>query len=110
MSFLIDPPLLYAAGRTTAALPPERAAAASAATAAIFLGTSISLYLDRAWTRPIWRLCRASSGRDWMLNSGVFRFDHRSPTRCTHIVSATIFATYPFWFWLGYRRSHRLSA
>jgi len=103
MSFLIDPPLLYATGRTTAALPPDRAAAASAATAVVFLGTSISLYLNRPWTRPIWRLCRARDGRDWMLNSGIFRFEHRTPGPRTHAVSAALFATYPLWFWLGYR-------
>ena len=64
MSFLIDPPWLYANGRAYAALAPERAqgrtaAAAGAATMAVFWGVSISLYLNRPWTRWIWRLCRA---------------------------------------------------
>jgi hypothetical protein len=42
-----------------------------------------------------------------MLNSGVFRFEHRSPAARTHAISAAIFATYPLWFWLGYRRGAR---
>ena len=97
MSFLIDPPWLYANGRAYAALAPERAqgrtaAAAGAATMAVFWGVSISLYLNRPWTRWIWRLCRARDGRDWMLNSGVLRLDQqrgragrrtRSARRCS---------------------------
>ena len=52
MSFLIDPPWLYANGRAYAALAPEQAqgrtaAAAGAATMAVFWGVSISLYLNR---------------------------------------------------------------
>ena len=66
--------------RSTGALMPERTPVARAvhtATAGAFLATSISLYLNRPWTRPIWERCRAEDGRDWMLNSGVFSFDHR---------------------------------
>ena len=53
MSFLIDPPWLYANGRAYAALAPERAqgrtaAAVGAATMAGFWAVSVSLYLNRA--------------------------------------------------------------
>jgi hypothetical protein len=112
MSFLIDPPWLYASGFAYGRLMPERTPAARAvqtATAGVFLATSISLYLDRPWTRPIWRACRAESGRDWMLNSGVFKFDWRAAGPRTHKVSAAIFATYPLWLWLGIRRGRRAS-
>ena len=56
MSFLIDPPWLYANGRAYAALAPERAqgraaAAAGAATMATFWAVSVSLYLNRRWTQ-----------------------------------------------------------
>ena len=109
MSFLIDPPWLYATGEVYARAAPERlhgppAAALGAATMAAFWGTSISLYLNRPWTRPIWRACRAESGRDWMLNSGVLHLEHRRPGTLTHVVSALLFATYPAWLVLGYRR------
>jgi hypothetical protein len=104
MSFLIDPPWLYATGRAYGRLLPEQSPATRAAhraTAGAFLVTSISLYLDRPWTRPIWKLCRAESGRDWMLHSGVFRFDPKRATGRTHLVSALLFATYPWWLRLG---------
>jgi hypothetical protein len=111
MSFLIDPALLYAGGRAYAAAVPEddrtpgRDAAVAAATMALFYGVSVGLYLEQGWTKPLWKLCRAESGRDWMLNSGVFRFDWRRAGRTTHAVSAGIFATYPLWLWVGMRRS-----
>jgi len=104
MSFLIDPPWLYANGRVIAqAVPAERQKPLALATIGVFVVTSISLYLDRGWTRPIWRLCRARSGRDWMLNSGVFKLDPDAAGTPTHAVSAALFATYPFWLWLGLR-------
>lgn len=107
MSFLIDPPWLYATGRAYGRLMPDErkpaARAVSKATAGVFLATSVSLYFDRPWTRRIWRACRAESGRDWMLNSGVLRFDFRRAGRRTHAISALIFATYPLWLKLGER-------
>lgn len=113
MSFLIDPPWLYAAGRAYGRLTrrpgsepsPARDALMEVATAGLFLGVSISLYQDRPWTRPIWRACKAQSGRDWMLNSGVFKFDWQDAGARTHALSAAIFATYPLWLWLGIRSS-----
>jgi len=107
VSFLIDPPWLYANGRIAAALPEEAQKPLTVGTVAVFLVTSISLYLNLGWTRWIWRLCRAEDGRDWMLNSGVFRFDHRRPGRATHVVSAALFASYPLWLWLGWRDGRR---
>ena len=112
MSFLIDPPWLYANGRAYAALAPERArgrtaTALGAATVAAFWAVSVPLYLNQAWTRPIWCACRAESGRDWMLNSGVLRLDHRRPSRTTHAVSGLLFASYPLWLWLGWHRGRR---
>lgn len=107
MSFLIDPPWLYANGRALARLPEERARPLGRATVAIFVVTSVSLYLNRRWTRPIWRMCRAENGRDWMLNSGLLHFDHRNAGPRTHAVSALLFATYPYWLWRGYRDGRR---
>lgn len=108
MSFLIDPPWLYLNGRLIgAAAPPERRRPLQAATMAVFWGVSIPLYLDKGWTRPIWRACRARSGRDWMLNSGVLRLEHRDPGARTHAVSAIIFLSYPLWLWLGTRHASR---
>jgi hypothetical protein len=110
MSFLIDPPLLYSSGRTYARLTRDsqpraaRDAAVGAAFMVVFWGVSVGLYLEQGWTRPVWRACRASSGRDWMLNSGVLRLDWRKAGAGTHLLSGAIFATYPMWLWLGMRR------
>ncbi len=106
MSFLIDPALLYSSGRaygqaTRSTTRGRRDAAFGAATMALFWGVSIPLYLDQRWTRPIWRACRARSGRDWMLNSGVTRLDPRRAGTATHAVAAGMFATYPYWLWRG---------
>ena len=112
MSFLIDPPLLYANGRayselTSESATPRQDALFAAGTMALFWGVSIGLYLEKPWTRPVWRLCRAESGRDWMLNSGVLRLDWRRAGTPTHLVSAAIFATYPYWLWRGLRDGRR---
>lgn len=107
MSFLIDGPWLYANGRVLAHAPREQQDKLAAATLGVFLATSVSLYLNRPWTRPIWSMCRASSGRDWMLNSGVLRIDAQRAGRRTHVVSALLFATYPVWLWLGLRNGRR---
>jgi hypothetical protein len=113
MSFLIDPPLLYSGGRTyahaTRGLEPsvKRDTVAGVAYMVVFWGVSVGLYLDHDWTRPVWRMCRAASGRDWMLNSGVLRLDWRRAGPRTHKISAAIFATYPLWLWLGVRRGRR---
>ena len=113
MSFLIDPPLLYCGGcvyrRATREADPSgaRDLAAGAAFMAIFWGVSVGLYLDQGWTRPVWRMCRAASGRDWMLNSGVFGFEWRKPSARTHAIAGAIFATYPMWLWLGMRHARR---
>jgi hypothetical protein len=58
MSFLIDPPLLYAGGRAYGSATVEaphraRDAAIVGATMAIFWGVSVSLYLEKRWTKPI---------------------------------------------------------
>jgi hypothetical protein len=111
VSFLIDPPWLYATGRLygRAMQRESRAAkAVEAATVGAFLATSVSLYLDLSWTKPIWRTCRAASGRDWMLNSGVLKLDSRRAGLRTHLLSAAIFATYPLWLRLGLRRGRRM--
>jgi len=109
MSFLIDGPWLYASGQTYGRLASEpvrdrSAKALGLATIATFWGVSIPLYLNQKWTEPIWRACRAKSGRDWMVNSGVSRFDAKSNSPRRHAIAAVIFATYPLWLIAGYRR------
>ena len=106
MSFLIDGPWLYANGRAIARAT-DRPAPLAAGTMAMFWGVSIPLYLNQRWTRPIWRACRARSGRDWMINSGVLKVDADNVGSRGHAISAAIFATYPLWLWLGVRHGTR---
>lgn len=105
MSFLVDPPLLVGTGAALGRLlPPGKAQdVAAKAVLATFIGTSVGLYLNRERTRWLWELCRAESGRDWMLNSGVTHFEHEHPKPWVHVVAAGIFATYPAWYRLGRR-------
>jgi hypothetical protein len=113
VSFLIDPPLLYASGRAYAELTPDDPALdplVGAATMAVFWGVSVSLYLNRRWTKPIWWLCRARSGRDWMLNSGVLKLDVDRAGPPTHAISAALFASYPVWLAMGMRAGRRGNA
>jgi hypothetical protein len=107
MSFLIDPPWLYANGRLAARLPERVQAPVARATLGVFLATSVSLYLNRPWTEWIWRLAGADDGRDWMLNSGLLKLDHRTAGASTHAVSTALFASYPLWLWLGLRHGRR---
>lgn len=75
----------------------------SVATLAIFYITSISLYFNLGWTRWIWEMCGAESGRDWMINSGVFNFDHENVSTKGHVIAALLFLTYPLWLKAGFK-------
>lgn len=112
MSFLIDPPWLYANGEAYARLAPDSAQGTAArvlgvATIAAFWIVSVSAYLNRGWTRLLWKPFRSRDGRDFMVNSGVLRFDTQRAGGGLHLVSALIFATYPLWLLAGYRRGRR---
>lgn len=103
MSFLVDPPLLVLSGAAIERLAPDEPTKerASAAVLGTFFVTSGALYANARWIRWFWRACRAETGRDWMLNSGVFKFDHRRARWPTHLLGFAIFATYPSWLRLG---------
>ena len=106
MSFLIDPALLYAGGRTYAATTPEGARPPRARQAArrwLLLRRQ-----RRALPRPavdeadLGGLPRRVRPRlDDQLRRHSLR--HRHAGRRTHKLSAAIFATYPLWLWLGER-------
>ena len=119
-SFLIDGPWLlsigWALGKITRRLVRDEAKrkkanrALSLATLGIFYITSISLYFNLEWTRWIWEMCGAESGRDWMINSGVFKFDHENVTPKGHAIAAALFATYPLWLKAGFLLEERSAA
>ncbi len=92
MSFLVDPPLLYASGEACARLEPRRARVAGTLIVALFWAVSGALYANRPWR----------GGRAFMWSSGVLPAE-RGP----HALALAIFATYPAWLALGYRRARR---
>lgn len=73
----------------------------------MFVGVSTALYLNARWTEPLVRLFRARSGRDWMINSGVTRFEHEQPATAMHLAAVAMFALYPSWYRLGERLGSR---
>ncbi len=108
-SFLLDPLLLLFTGwcvslllsRQRVHIRPVVMKGTVIVTLIVYWGTSVSLYFDLEWTRWLWEMCGAETGRDWMLNSGIFHFDYRHPTWLTHLLSFLIFLTYPIWILWG---------
>lgn len=109
MSFLVDPPLLVASGTalSKSGLSEDTVRVLEKATAATFLFGSISLYFNAPWMNWFARFFRCESGRDLMINSKVFRFEHRRPRTWVHGLSALIFVTYPLWLKLGVELGRR---
>lgn len=102
MSFLLDPPMLVASGVVIErGLPAEQRDAAEAATLGVFFGGSFGLYNNVPGLGVLWRPFRASNGRDFMWNSGVFGMKTDTLSPGMHALAAGIFATYPFFLKLG---------
>jgi hypothetical protein len=112
MSFLIDGPLLLGTGAAIEKISGDEETAKKLEQLTIvgFLATSISLYMNAPWTRWMADMCKAESGRDWMINSGVFKFEHEKVSGRTHLVSAAIFTTYPMWLRMGRKLAAKTGA
>lgn len=116
MSFLLDPPLLFAAGVGIGALAPDDTSAtvAEAGTIGLFWSVSLSLWQDRGWVAWAPPLLGAESGRAFMLNSGDLNlgvplaFDPAKRSSRRDAAAACIFATYPLWLHLGRRAGRRI--
>lgn len=108
MSFLLDPPLLFASGvLIERRLPADRRDVAEAATLGVFFGGSFGLYNNVPGLGVLWRPFRARNGRDFMWNSGVFAVNTAEGGWPLHAAASAIFASYPFFIKLG-RRLARL--
>ncbi|GAA4291050.1 MULTISPECIES: hypothetical protein [Mycobacterium] len=104
MSFLLDPPLLFASGvLIERRLPADRRDVAEAATLGVFFGGSFGLYNNVPGLGVLWRPFRARNGRDFMWNSGVFGVNTAEADWPLHAAAAAIFATYPFFIKMGRR-------
>ena len=108
-SFLLDPFLLFIIGIVLVAVASRGLKwrlkwfifAASLIVLIIFWVCSVSLYFDLPWIEWMWRMCGAESGRDWMINSGVFNFDYRNVSEAGHVFCGFMFALYPIWLRCG---------
>ena len=110
-SFLIDPFLLIIAGLIIAYVAARSAKnffsrkkiirILDFITLIIFWGVSFSLYFNLSIFSWIWNMVGAQSGRDWMLNSGVFHFQFTNQSMTTNLIAGFIFALYPLWLILG---------
>ncbi|MFC6941318.1 hypothetical protein ACFQE8_15325 [Salinirubellus sp. GCM10025818] len=100
MSFLLDPPVLFASGLCLGRFVPEgsRRRRISLAVVGLFWGVSGLLYLD---VLPWWDGSRLTRGSGWMLNSGL---NTRLTRRAGHdVLAILLFAAYPLWMWFGMR-------
>jgi hypothetical protein len=113
MSFLVDPPTLFADGEAYGRLMPESAQGGAAraiggATVAAFMAYGAGAYLNEPWTKWLWEPLGAKSGRDlmlgWPLAHGSRR---RRRTPRTDAVAVAVLATYPLWWWLGWDHGRR---
>ena len=113
MSFLVDPPALYAAGEAYARAVPESgqgraAGVVGAGVVASFLAVSVSLWLDLPWVRPLWRAFGARNGTEFQVSTGAFRVRAvRKPGSREHALAVAGFLTYPLWYWLGWDHGRR---
>ena len=109
MSFLLDPPLLFASGvLIERALPEERRDVAEAATLGVFFSGSFGLYNNVPGLGLLWRPFRARNGRDFMGNSGVFGVQTDKADWPLHAAAGGIFATYPFFLKFGRKLGRKL--
>ena len=109
MSFLLDPPLLFASGvLIERALPEERRDVAEAATLGVFFSGSFGLYNNVPGLGLLWRPFRARNGRDFMWNSGVFGVQTDKADWPLHAAAGGIFATYPFFLKFGRKLGREL--
>ena len=113
MSFIVDPPWLYANGRAYARLMPEEAqggiaTVAGAACLAAFWAAGVSLYLNAPWTKPVQPLLPRRDGRDFMVNWPGLRVPAKRRTRALDATAAVMFGVvYPLALWAGWDRGRR---
>lgn len=109
MSFLLDPPLLVAAGAVIERRAPTPAAARklSLATTLTFVGVSAALYARAPGLRVLWRGFGARDGREFMLSSGLARVDHERMSPVQHALALALFALYPACLAVGRRAARR---
>ena len=110
MSFLIDPLLLVVCGAFIVWLH-NRLLHRVARRARIFLAVFTlitfwvvagSMYLNLSWFDWVWQwIGQAASGRDFMINSGLFNFEYVNTAGFIDTVALILFLLYPVWLYCG---------
>lgn len=111
MTLLVDPPMLYAVGRSIGkrTQPGPSSTIATAAFAGGILWLSAASYNEVPAARPFWKAFGGKeSGRDLILNSwGLLHFDPDVDTPARRRTVVALFALYPAWAMLGLRSGRR---
>ncbi len=110
MSFLLDPFLLVFCGLVIVLLYNQwlyrltRHARKFLGILAVILFWVVagSLYLNLGWFDWMWLWSgRAVTGRDFMINSGIFHFEYVNTTGLIDLVALFLFLLYPVWLYAG---------
>lgn len=110
MSFLLDPFLLVICGaiivwlrnRWLYRVTPHATKVLGVLAVGVFWVIAGSLYLNIGWFDWIWLWTgRAVTGRDFMINSGLFAFEYVVTTGLIDGVALVLFALYPVWLYCG---------
>ncbi|TXT55324.1 MAG: conserved membrane protein of unknown function [Candidatus Thorarchaeota archaeon] len=111
MTFLIDPPLLFSFGFISyfigakvsdkTNMPIGKILAVFSLFTIIF--TSSSLYLNMSYMDWFWIPFQpaVTSGKDLMINSGLFSFESTDTAGLIDALAAIQIALYPLWIYLG---------
>jgi len=111
VTFLIDPPLLIIFGYVSfvignalihkTQLPISKALVIFSLCTIIF--TSSSLYLNMGYVDFFWLpfVPAVSSGKDLMINSGIFSFESTNTAGLIDALAFLQIAIYPIWIYLG---------
>ncbi|MFX0168907.1 MAG: hypothetical protein ACFE89_06040 [Candidatus Hodarchaeota archaeon] len=110
MSFLLDPFLLVVCGalivwlrnRLLYRVTRQATKVLGVVTVILFWGIAGSLYLNLGWFDWMWLWTgRAVSGRDFMINSGLFQFEYVNTVGVIDSIAFILFAFYPLWLYWG---------
>ncbi len=110
MSFLVDPLLLVVCGaliiwlhnRLLHRVTHRAKTFLATFTLIIFWFIAGSMYLNLGWFDWAWQwIGQAASGRDFMINSGLFNFEYANTAGLIDTVALILFILYPVWLYCG---------
>ncbi len=113
MTFIMDPPLLLFLGyislrigdwaKTKTKLPIGNLLLVFFIVSMMFMSTS--MYLDMWWMDWFWTPFQpyTTSGKDMMINSGLFSFESTNTVGLIDTLAAIQIAIYPVWLYIGTR-------